>query len=632
MDSKIDYFKQHEIIAENVSNGILLETVDGKVQFTNNLFLELFKIDVGPKALIGNECNQVIHYISFLFINPYSFLITTEKHLKAGVRIFNEELLMNDGRVILRDYIPFYDHGILSGHLWMYKEITNIKRLEKESEKLKYFYERILDNIPVDIAVFDAEQRFLYVNKLAVNDENTRKWVIGKTKQQYYERFVESKNIEGLRKNAFFRALITGKNAEYTESSVGPDGLIRYDLRSFFSLVDDNNEMDVVIRYGINITALVAKDRELEEINQKLNNLINSMDEAMIIVDGALKIEFVNPSWTKIFGYDRQSSISNDLGCFFSQSNLDIIKKSVEAISDYNTSQIKKRFSTVNKFGTHKVVDCFITSFLDRQERKFSCLFTDVTAEERGLSELKMIVEKERNLNQLKSDFVNMVSHELRTPLAIIQSSAEICEMMVMRSTSSFSAQLQEYLSNITGEVDRITKLLTEVLLVSKIESGKINAVIERIDLEQFLLEIIEKSYSPWRDGRLIGVVVVPLAGKMVSGDVMMLRHIFENLIENAFKYSPNRTSPKCRVKIASTWWSFTIADAGIGISALDLDKLSKPFFRGNNVAEIGGTGLGLAVVYYFVSQLNATLHIRSTVNKGSIFYLKFKNEKDSGY
>ncbi len=616
---------QYDTIAENVSNGILLEGSDRNIKYANKLLLETFNITATPETLIGTDCKAALQYAAFLFTHPYEFLNATDTCVQNGQKVLNQEWMMADGRTLLRDYIPLYDDGMLTGHLWMYKEVTEVKKLEEENKRLKLFYERILDKLPIEIAVFDTTQTFLYANQTAIPDPVRRQGLMGKKRTTMYNDRPILFQLQKSRNEAFLRSLVTGAKQEFIERAVGDEA--KYYLRNIYPMLGNQDEEDLLISYGLNITELVQKENELRDSNRKLDTLINALDEALVIVGPTSTIEYANPAWEKIFGVTNVNTVGKQVQLFFNPEAAGQLTAIFNNIIKQSTQNERIKVQINNNFLTTKTLSCFITAFTHQGITKFSCLFTDITAIEKSVEELTKLFLREKDLNEIKSGFVNMVSHELRTPLAIIQSSAEICEMITNGGTRGNEESLKEYLGNITGEVDRITKLLTEVLMVSKIEAGKIETSIQKTDLYRVCVSMITKTFLPWADGRSLHYTLA-LNGPVYT-DQMMVEHIINNLLQNAFKYSANKPSPICRIKGFKHYWSITVVDFGIGITREDMITLGQSFFRGTNVGETNGTGLGLTIVKYFAGLLNACFFVRSTINKGSVFYIKFPYEKN---
>ena len=273
-------------------------------------------------------------------------------------------------------------------------------------------------------------------------------------------------------------------------------------------------------------------------------------------------------------------------------------------------------------------MECHISPINQEYRVAFICQFTLVTSikseQERLLHELARLT----TLNAIKSKFVNIVSHEFRTNLSIIQSSTEICRLLISEKPIKSNAKVEEHLNVITQEVDRITNLMGEILLITKIEAEHNNTQYEYFNIAKMLNEVLETHFRPWIDNRAISVSYQIRNTPNIVSNKLMITHIIKNLVENAFKYSPNRPSPKCRLKTTKKYWSFTILDYGIGINTADYTSLGTQFFRASNVANIPGTGLGLTTVTYFPNILGATYLIKSTLKKGTVFYLKFPQKK----
>jgi signal transduction histidine kinase len=158
--------------------------------------------------------------------------------------------------------------------------------------------------------------------------------------------------------------------------------------------------------------------------------------------------------------------------------------------------------------------------------------------------------------------------------------------------------------------------------MISKIEAGKIEFNPEDISLISFVNEIIQKAYSPWKDNRTLNLLVRG-SERIFPFDVKMLRHILQNLIENAFKYSPNKPAPQLRLRYSQSYITFSVIDSGIGIHPDDIQKLFSSFSRGRNVGSISGSGIGLVVVKYFVDQHKGSISIKSKLNVGTIFSVR---------
>lgn len=206
---------------------------------------------------------------------------------------------------------------------------------------------------------------------------------------------------------------------------------------------------------------------------------------------------------------------------------------------------------------------------------------------------------------------LHTVSHELRTPFSVIQSSAELLEMMRV------DPLVTEQARTIMREIGQVTSLVNRLLQFSRFEPGEIAAQMEPADIELATRACIEGGFAPWTDGR---AVTVKVTGKprMVRMDPDIYRLVLKNLVENACKYSTGKRAPQVHLRYAQASWSVSVRDYGIGIPDADLARLFKPFSRGSNVGDIPGFGLGLRIAHYLVNNFCGTLNLASQERKGT--------------
>ncbi len=245
--------------------------------------------------------------------------------------------------------------------------------------------------------------------------------------------------------------------------------------------------------------------------------------------------------------------------------------------------------------------------------------YTDVTASIKAKKQLIETLQKEKELNELKSSFVNMVSHEFRTPLAGISSSVELLELIDQQSDNPTKYRPALYHERIKGQVIRMTELMNDVLLLGKIENRKIEFKPSEVHLSGLCKEIINNNFNYAADPRKINITIRGREESMQI-DTNLMRHILINLLTNALKYSNEGTDPELDLGFSKTHATIRVTDSGIGIPAKELKKLFSSFFRASNTGNIEGTGLGLVVVKYFVELHNGSIKVQSRINKGSVF------------
>jgi PAS domain S-box-containing protein len=248
--------------------------------------------------------------------------------------------------------------------------------------------------------------------------------------------------------------------------------------------------------------------------------------------------------------------------------------------------------------------------------RHYEGTLEEITERKRVESELLKALAKEKELGELKSNFVSMVSHEFRTPLEVIMSSGEILDRYLDRLKPE---QRREHLQAIHKNVKRMAGLMEEVLVLTKVDAGKMEFKPMALDLETFCRRLVDEILSATSYQCPIEFQAENLPAT-AQGDESLLRHIFQNLLSNAVKYSPGGTPVRFSVKSQLGQALFRIEDQGLGIPAADQARLFQSFYRGKNVEHLSGTGLGLVIVKRCVQLHGGKIHFQSVEGKGTIF------------
>jgi signal transduction histidine kinase len=240
----------------------------------------------------------------------------------------------------------------------------------------------------------------------------------------------------------------------------------------------------------------------------------------------------------------------------------------------------------------------------------------EVKERKRAEEEARKSLEKERELNELKSKFVSIASHEFRTPLSTILSSASLIQQYKDKGESE---KHDKHVQRIKSSVNQLTMILNDFLSLGKLEEGKVNINKERINVGDFMSDISEDVKSILKEGQKIQIACGEDT-KHIDTDAQILRNIMFNLLSNASKYSdPHKniflTCSQTRNEVA-----FSIRDEGIGIPKEDHKHLFDRFFRASNAGNVQGTGLGLNIVRRYVNLLEGKITFESEYGKGSTF------------
>ncbi len=232
-------------------------------------------------------------------------------------------------------------------------------------------------------------------------------------------------------------------------------------------------------------------------------------------------------------------------------------------------------------------------------------------------------LEKEIELNRIKSEFVTNVSHEFRTPLTIFRTSMEILDIYLKKLKIELPEELTKRLQVMDKEIDRLTYVITEFLTVGRMESGKIAVNKKEISIIPIIQNSINRIALMNKDERQIDLTVTGEPCNMLLDEILMM-HILDNIIANAIKYSKDRKAPEIMVKFEIDSTSIIVKDYGIGIPSQEKVKLFSSYFRGSNTKNIKGNGLGLVLVKNFVDMQNGKISLESEENVGTTITIEF--------
>ncbi len=240
---------------------------------------------------------------------------------------------------------------------------------------------------------------------------------------------------------------------------------------------------------------------------------------------------------------------------------------------------------------------------------------------ERSRAELAEALEKEKELNELKSRFLSMASHEFRTPLTTILTSASL---ITEYPETVQQEKRVKHVDRIKSAVNNLNNILGDFLSLSKIEEGKVSAVRKEFNLPELVAEIENEIKGLCKNGQKI---IVNHKGKeIVNLDPKLIKNILINLVSNAIKFSSDDKSVWLNTAADQNSVKIEVKDEGMGISKEDQEHLFQRFFRGSNATNIQGTGLGLNIVSKYIELLNGYIEVQSELEKGTTFTISFPN------
>jgi PAS domain S-box-containing protein len=225
---------------------------------------------------------------------------------------------------------------------------------------------------------------------------------------------------------------------------------------------------------------------------------------------------------------------------------------------------------------------------------------------------------KVEDLSRLKDEFLSIASHELRTPVTSIKGYTQLAKMLIKEGDLTTS---EEYLDIALDQIDRMSRLILELLDVSRIETGRLEIRRDHIPWSQFVRDVVHRHHTAVSDRRFH--VSVPNFGKVVTGDRDRLEQVLGNLLENAVKYSPDGSDVTVTVEDKGDALLTAVCDRGIGIPADELGQVFERFHRGRQVSSTnyGGLGLGLYITKQIIERHGGTIWVESKEGQGTTFY-----------
>lgn len=397
-----------------------------------------------------------------------------------------------------------------------------------------------------------------------------------------------------------------------------------------------------VEQLGNQIKETERKDAELERVNTFLNNIWNHAEAIIFVCDKEGLIQFFNPAAEKGLGYSAAEVIGKMKVSSFHLK--DEIAAKAKELTELTGKKVKpgldvftvaaglnagnnQEWHYIRKDGSSFFVSLNITALNDsfNDISGYLGIAIDISEKKNAESELLAALDKEKELNELKSRFVSMASHEFRTPLSAVLSSAYLLSKYIKTEEQP---QREKHIQRIVSSVTSLTEILNDFLSVGKIEEGKVHVNYREYDVEVQMKEIVQELQHLLKKQQVISYKHTGKSATVYL-DSSMMRHIVINLLSNAIKFSNEHKEIKLATEVKGKKLTLSVQDHGLGIPAEDIDKLFRRFFRSSNVTNIQGTGLGLHIVAKYAELMNGDVKCESKLGEGTKFTIVFANNKN---
>ena len=377
-------------------------------------------------------------------------------------------------------------------------------------------------------------------------------------------------------------------------------------------------------------------DIELANLRRQHQLILNSVGEGIYGLDARGNVTFVNPAAATIIGWNTNDLVGKSMHKILHHSKADgaeYPRESCPIYAAFKDGKVHRVEDEVfwRKDGTSFPVEYISTpmhdengdligavvTFRDITQRKLSETILQQANEElekrveQRTEELSKANQQLQQLNEVRSRFVAMVCHEFRNPLNNI---AFLVSSLLRYSRQLSKKKKNEYLLDVEANIDRMTQMTDELLVISQIDSESINLKSDLLDLVEFCQRLITEFEETNKKSKI--TFHCNLSELKVKIDKRLLWSIIVNLLSNAVKYSPQKAEINLYLEAQSDRFTVAIEDRGIGIPQQDRNRIFEPFHRGKNVSNIPGTGLGLYIVKKFVDILGGKIKVSSKENQ----------------
>lgn len=363
----------------------------------------------------------------------------------------------------------------------------------------------------------------------------------------------------------------------------------------------------------VDITDLKKSERKLQENQQKYLNLFQAIPDAIIVVDTASSrlLEW-NRQAQLFFGYEQEELDCLHIVDLFSEDRREDVQSYFGTLSERASATLETQ--VVTRQGLQ--IDVHLTSAMFVADRipRFVAIFRDISEQKKSE---RLIRENIR----LKNDFISTVSHELRTPLFSILG---FTGTLLQEQDELDRATRMEFLSIIHDESKRLSSLIEDVLMISRIDSGRVSYKKSDIDPSVTVSEVCRNLKIRADEKKIELHLKVSVPARHLYADPDALKQVAINIIGNALKFTPSGGRVDVLLSYDEHSMLLSVRDNGPGIPETELEKVFEKFYRAGNSGEaVDGTGLGLAIAREIVEAHEGSITVQSILHKGTDFLVR---------
>lgn len=378
--------------------------------------------------------------------------------------------------------------------------------------------------------------------------------------------------------------------------------------------------------YMIDRTQQEKERKHREKIEFRTQAILDSAVDGVITIDSLGTVQSMNPAAQAMFGYSEKEVAGRNINMLMPEpdhSRHDGYLRNYLRSGEGKITGIGREVSGLRSTGEIFPMHLSVSQFKSGDTINFAGIVRDISEQREALRQIVEAKEAAEVANKAKSSFLDSMSHELRTPLnAIIGFS----QMLGLDVYGPLSEKQREYVRDITASGELLLQLVSQVLDLSTIESGRLTMTVADVEVGGVIRECLTMTRAMAEEKNLMVIDRVSEAGDLViRSDAVRLKQVILNLLSNAVKYNKDGGTITVHAEKSArqTVW-ISVSDTGAGISPENLERVFEPFNRlGREALSIEGTGIGLTIVKYLMEVLGGRVELTSEIGKGSIFRIE---------
>ena len=572
-------------VLSSMYSAILLVTNEGRVEFANPAFCSRFGVKDSPADLVGLGSRDMIEKIKNAYLYPEDAVRRIREILDRGQPVMGEEVAMRDGGVCLRDFLPLNVNGQTCGRLWTHFDITERKRAETALRHSTFFLTEAQR-----IAHFGSWEWDIGSGTHAWSDETFR--ILGHKPGAFvpsHDRFLALVHPED-RPNVAraIESALHGKEEYDLDFRVLPSGNSVRWIHSCGEIVFDADGQALrMIGVALDITERKQAEEALHESERLLADVLDGSPMPVFLKDLDGRFLTVNKRLEGLLGVPREQ--------LKGKTDYDIIsKEQADTYREHDRKVIESKHPILVE-ETAQLIDgrhVYLNSkfpLIDSAGRVYG-----VGAISHDITERKRAEEALRDADRRKDEFLGMLSHELRNPLAPIRNSTYI-----LRHAAPASEQARRAQTVIERQAEHMTRLVDDLLDVTRIARGKIELRRDRVDVGELVRRTAEDFRAMTEEKGVALQVEMPHERLWAHVDAVRVAQVIGNLLHNSAKFTHREGKVVVSAQTRQGRIEIAVRDTGAGIAPELLPHLFEAFVQGELplARSEGGLGLGLALV-----------------------------------